>query len=177
VHVKFVKIIGCEKCDRSTCSQLLRDSWENDPQAGYVGTNYERTGRGSGRSQACPAGSPRKTGHIRQRSEPYETTRRHRTMPSRMTSWADLYPTGRSTDATFPLAECGLTLGDITYFNLVRCRTIHNGPPNAALTNSCRTHFHSWLNLLEPSVVTFMGKWVYENGKAACERGMFLALS
>jgi hypothetical protein len=128
VHVKFVKIIGCEKCDRSTCSQLLRDSWENDPQAGYVGTNYERTGRGSGRSQACPAGSPRKTGHIRQRSEPYETTRRHRTMPSRMTSWADLYPTGRSTDATFPLAECGLTLGDITYFNLVRCRTIHNGP-------------------------------------------------
>ena len=59
----------------------------------------------------------------------------------------------------FPLAACGLTLNDIAYCNLVRCRTQANRTPNRSLVTRCvDQHFDRWIGWLEPQVVVFIGK-------------------
>ena len=62
----------------------------------------------------------------------------------------------------FPLAESGLRLTDIAYFNVVRCRTVNNSAPSTNLTRNCLEHFDRWLDLLQPRVVVFIGKWAYD---------------
>jgi hypothetical protein len=144
---------------------------ENVPQPGYIGTNYGRTG------VLLVGQNPGVPGRLADRDRPYTAALRTLRDDPTPQNYAKLqevlsrfirdWPVqGRY----FPLKECGLELADIAYFNLVRCRTIDNAPPNAALTNSCRTHFDRWLDMLKPSVVAFVGKWAYDNAKAACER-------
>jgi hypothetical protein len=63
-------------------------------------------------------------------------------------------------NAYFPLAECGLTLDQIAYFNVVRCRTKGDAAPGAKMTAACiREYFDRWILMLQPRVVIFIGKW------------------
>ena len=64
----------------------------------------------------------------------------------------------------FPLAECGLTLEDIAYTNVVRCRTRGNRAPAPRLAQNCiNKHFVRWLDVLRPRVVVFLGKWASDH--------------
>jgi hypothetical protein len=89
----------------------------------------------------------------------------------------DFIPTWPVHGQYFPLAECGLALEDIAYFNLVRCRTRRTGekynPPNKTTAATCRTlHFERWLDLLKPRAVVFIGLWASQpdgGGKTACD--------
>lgn len=73
----------------------------------------------------------------------------------------------------FPLAECGLHLNDIAYFNVVRCRTVNNSVPSANLVRNCLEHFDRWLDLLQPRVVVFIGKWAHDiAAEKAIRRGI-----
>lgn len=62
----------------------------------------------------------------------------------------------------FPLAECGLGLEDIAYFNVVRCRTIGNSAPGVGVVRNCLPHFDRWLAQLNPRVLVFVGKWAHD---------------
>jgi len=171
VHVEFAKIIGCERCNRSTCSKLLRDNLENVPQPGYIGINYEQTGvLLIGQNPAVP-------GRLAETDRPYTAALRALRDDPTPETYGNLQevlgqfiPDWPVHGDYFPLRECGLELADVAYFNFVRCRTAGNAKPNAALANSCRTYLERWLDLLKPNVVAFVGKWAYDNGKAACER-------
>ena len=60
----------------------------------------------------------------------------------------------------FPLVECGLTLSEIAYCNVARCRATDNRPPGRNLSDACfDQHFRRWIDLLELRVVVFIGKW------------------
>ena len=75
------------------------------------------------------------------------------------------------TRAHFPLQQCGLTLDDIAYCNVVRCRTKKDAAPGPRLVGACvSTHFERWLDLLEPQLVVFIGRWAADRGAAACAR-------
>ena len=68
----------------------------------------------------------------------------------------------------FPLAESGLTLEDIAYCNVVRCRTHIDKKPGTRLVSNCISqHFSRWLALLQPKAVVFIGKWAAERGGPA----------
>ena len=67
----------------------------------------------------------------------------------------------------FPLMECGLSLRDIAYLNLVRCRTGDNAPNNNTVEECRRTHFGPWLEKLKPTCVVFIGLWACERGRSA----------
>jgi uracil-DNA glycosylase len=73
----------------------------------------------------------------------------------------------------FPLEESGLTLQDIAYFNLVRCRTLNNSRPRVGVVRNCLGHFERWLMLLQPKVLIFIGKWAHDRaGRVASARGV-----
>ena len=70
----------------------------------------------------------------------------------------------------FPLADSGLTLEDIAYCNIVRCRTSYDNKPGKLLTSQCiDEHFVRWLDLLHPKVIVFVGKWAWRQGKSAVD--------
>jgi uracil-DNA glycosylase len=65
----------------------------------------------------------------------------------------------------FPLEESGLTLNDIAYCNIVRCRTEKNAAPSSRMSYECAGHhFARWLDLLKPRAVVFIGKWAHDKG-------------
>ena len=74
----------------------------------------------------------------------------------------------------FPLDACELTLRDIAYCNLVRCRTEGNSTPNRSLVANCvDQHFGRWLGWLAPRVVVFIGKWASDAvGQAVTDLGV-----
>jgi hypothetical protein len=66
----------------------------------------------------------------------------------------------------FPLVECAIGLDEIAYCNLVRCRTVENRtPPEKVATACAERHFSRWLELLQPCVVVFIGKWAHDRGR------------
>ncbi|MDQ2774522.1 MAG: hypothetical protein M3Y57_06290 [Acidobacteriota bacterium] len=70
----------------------------------------------------------------------------------------------------FPLAECGLDLDEIAYCNLVRCRTVENRTPAQQVAKNCTaTHLERWLDLLQPAVVVFIGKWAHDRARPRVE--------
>jgi uracil-DNA glycosylase len=63
------------------------------------------------------------------------------------------------------LEESGLTLEEIAYCNIVRCRTIGNAQPSARMAKECASvHFARWLDLLEPRAIVFIGMWAQDIG-------------
>ena len=163
----FVSVLQCTHCDNSNCKNLLRDSRENLPQPGYVGANYFSkrvllVGQNPGVSTATLSQSDLiYTSALR-------TLRDH---PS-MDSWSglrdaliDFVPRWPVTDRHFPLRESGLSLEDIAYCNLVRCRTVNDASPSSKMTAKCAPlHFQHTLDILEPVAIVFIGKWSMNNG-------------
>lgn len=163
----FVSVLQCTHCDNSNCKNLLRDAQENLPQPGYIGANYFSkrvllVGQNPGVSTAA----------LSQPDGIYTSALRVlRDHPS-MDSWSGLrdalinfVPLWPVTGRHFPLRESELSLEDIAYCNLVRCRTIGNATPSAKMTGNCASlNFRHTLDILEPVAIVFIGKWSMNNG-------------
>ena len=75
------------------------------------------------------------------------------------------------TQTYVPLAECGLALEDVAYLNVARCRTAGNGSVPPRMADNCVSgHLGRWLDVLEPRVVVFLGKWAHQQAVALVEQ-------
>jgi len=169
---EFSRVVHCTNCNLGTSRELLRDCGENVPQPGYVGLGYERAGLLLvGQNPGVPGGlalaDRRYTAALRALAD-QPTPPRYVELQSVLD---DFIPTWPIHGKYFPLEQCGLTLADVAYCNLVRCRTKENAPPKVAAAAICRSaHFEPWLDLLKPAVIVFIGKWGHDRGRDACVR-------
>lgn len=161
---EFSQVIKCSKCTQVTSCKLLRDDDENVPQPGFVGSNYwlRRIVLAGQNPGIC---LPR----LAERDARYTSALRAvRDCPNGASMdvlgrvLLDFVPDWPVSGKYFPLAECGLHLDDIAYFNVVRCRTVNNSTPSTNLTRNCVEHFDRWLDWLQPRIVVFIGKWAHD---------------
>jgi hypothetical protein len=175
----FSAVISCTHCTTQTCSTLLRDSFENVPQPGFIGCHYDRkrvllVGQNPAitkSEQALHADMPYTKALRTLRENPTGEA-----LESLLTVARDFMPTWRMTQDYFPLKECGLSLDELAYVNLVRCRTgrldkntnrLGDARPNRKLTQNCvAEHFSKWVELLAPRVIVFLGKFAWDDGQA-----------
>jgi hypothetical protein len=168
----FREVLECTRCERAHDPNLVRDS-SNPPQPGFVGPRYaEARVLLIGQN---PRIAPERLGPVDKeyinpllaflsRPEPdaYSTLREHilRYVPS--------WPIhGRY----FPLTEAGLTVDQIAFCNVVRCRTTGNAQPGPGLVGRCvATHLDRWVEVLRPRVIVFLGKWSADRGAASAIR-------
>lgn len=171
----FASVISCEACNEYTSQKLLRDGKENIPQPGYVGINYEHSklllvGQN-------PGVAPER---MQDRDKVYTQSLRELESKRSIDSYTNFYetvidfvpewPVNRN---YFPLEECGLSLEDIAYCNVVRCRTVENSVPSKELISNCtEKHFLNFVNAIEPKVVVFIGKWAHDNAAHLLPKGI-----
>ena len=165
-HIEFARVIACELCTTATDRNLLRDEGENVPQPGYIGSNYRKVrvllvGQNPATPKSLAAEDLPYTTALRAlRNEP--TIQRYKELRTVLRTFIPQWPVQNN---HFPLTESGLTLDDIAYCNIVRCRTTGDSKPGVILTKQClNEHFARWLNLLNPKVVVFIGKWAWRQG-------------
>jgi uracil-DNA glycosylase len=161
-HEEFAKVIQCMKCTTFTDLNLLRDRAENVPQPGYIGQTYSETRLLLvAQNPAVPpvhlsAADRTYTAALRTLQQD-STAQQYRELHAVLQEFIPKWPVHGS---YFPLQACGLSLRDIAYINLVRCRTLRNSTPNRSMARNCiNEHFSRWLKLLSPKVVVFIGKW------------------
>jgi len=168
-HAEFARVIACTSCTSSKDRNLLRDDTDNLPQPGYVGADYNKirvllVGQNPGTRKTRRADQDRQyTAALRSlRDEPI--AQRYEKLSVVLDDFIPQWPVHGN---YFPLRDCGLTLSDIAYFNLVRCRTRNDLAPSRYLSDMCLSqHFGRWLHLLQPRVVVFIGKWAAARGRA-----------
>lgn len=155
---EFARIIRCTLCPPGR--SLLRDDFENVPQPGYVGRRYAETGvllvgQNPGTPKRLDAADKPYTLALRRlRDEP--TIERYAELRAVLDEFIPRWPVHGS---YFPLAECGLSLDQIAYCNVVRCRTPSDKTPSEGVAKTCAGHhFARWITLLRPNVVVFIGK-------------------
>lgn len=165
-HSEFSRVIGCNRCSINTDRNLLRDDAENVPQPGWIGKHY-------GQKRVLLIGqNPGTPKSLAQADLPYTTALRHLRDIDSPEVYEKLVfvlrgfiPKWPVHGTYFPLTECSLTLDDIAYFNLVRCRTLGDKSPGNGLVENCiSAHFIPWLQALKPRVVIFIGKWAADRG-------------
>ncbi|MBI4774950.1 MAG: hypothetical protein HY788_12365 [Deltaproteobacteria bacterium] len=161
---EFARIVSCEACTTRTSSNLLRDSGENVPQPGFIGRNYRPKGLVLvGRNPAVC-----KPEHREQDAAYTDVLRRLKRKPTpelkeELTVLLEDYMPKWWIIKKFPFDECEVGLDDIAFFNVVRCRmTKDKHHPAQGVINNCRPHFERWLDLLEPGLLIFLGKWGYD---------------
>jgi len=169
---EYSRIVQCTHCNPGQVRELLRDTGENIPQPGYVGAHYEER-------RVLLVGQNPSVGHASRAKKDamYLATLRHLAEePSEqfllafMKALRAVLPGWPLHGRHFPLEECGLTLDQIAYCNVVRCRTQRNATPSRRLSETCiERHFCRWLELLDPSVVVFLGKWASDRARWAVE--------
>ena len=166
---EFARVVGCEHCTSSTDHNLLRDNAENIPQPGWVGSNYSRTrlllvGQNPGTPKSLAAEDLPYTAALRTLRDD-NTENKYEELVAVLRTFIPQWPVHGN---YFPLAESGLTLEDIAYCNVVRCRTHIDKKPGTRLVSNCISqHFSRWLALLQPKAVVFIGKWAAERGGPA----------
>lgn len=162
---EFARVISCTACSRSTDRNILRDADENIAQPGYIGRNYWNhrvalVGQNPGTPKTLERQDRRYTSVLRGlRDTPSDVSYQelHKVLQDFIPQW----PVHGN---YFPLAESGLSLQDIAYFNVVRCRTRGDAKPGVNTVNSCLdNHFGRWLDSLAPRVVVFIGKWAADH--------------
>jgi len=174
----FAEVVSCTKCTKQSCKALLRDEVENVPQPGFIGRNYDRkrvmlVGQNPAitkSEQARHADMPYTKALRILRDDPTAAT-----LDSLLLVAYEFMPTWRVTQAYFPLHECGLSLDELAYVNLIRCRTarlnrdtnrLGDARPNRKLTENCVTeHFEKWVRELAPRVIVFLGKFAWDGGR------------
>ena len=160
---EFAQIMHCKKCTLATSKKLLRDQLENIPQPGFIGQNYNRkrivlAGQNPG---VCPPAYAKIDSKYTSALRAVRDTPNQETMGSLYRVLLHTVP-GWKVGDYFPLNECRLSLEEIAYFNIVRCRTMKNSIPGQFVVRNCLTHFENWLLMLRPSVVIFIGKWAFD---------------
>lgn len=170
-HTEFAKIITCANCTRSTCRHILRNRDENIPQPGYIGARYVESlvllvGQNPGTPKSLEVQDRPYTASLRAlRDTP--TPQRYAELSAVLKHFIPQWPV---TNKYFPLSECKLSLEDISYCNVIRCRTDSDRKPNQLLAQECiKEHFVNWLHMLSPNVVIFIGKWAWEQGHNAVD--------
>ena len=168
---EFARVISCKHCTSSTDRALLRDEAENVPQPGYVGKDYFKSrviliGQNPGTPKTLGLKDQPYTAALRAlRDLPNATN--YRTLSKVLEDFIPQWPVQAR---HFPLHECGLTLNDIAYFNLVRCRTIEDRAPSKKLSDACVSqHFDRWVQVMQPRVVIFIGKWASDRAATRLE--------
>jgi hypothetical protein len=170
-HREFAQVIKCASCSKVSDKNLLRDTLENVPQPGYVGSNYQTSrvllvGQNPSCSKILEVEDKSYTSALRTLGD-FPTPMRYAELAKMMDSFIPKWPVHGN---YFPLSECGLNLSDIAYCNLVRCRISNNAPPGSELVARCRgAHFIPWLHMLSPRVVVFIGKWAADHGASAVD--------
>ena len=171
-HSEFAQVIGCGRCSIAGDRHLLRDDAENVPQPGYVGSGYSVSrvllvGQNPGTPKTLAREDLPYTAALRAlRDDP--SPAQYEALDSLLEAFIPRWPVHGS---YFPLAECGLSLRDIAYCNIVRCRTTDDkSPGRATIANCTSTHFARCLAFLEPRVVVFIGKWAAEHGAGPVQR-------
>ena len=175
IIASFVKVISCEACVEYTSRKLLRDNKENIPQPGYVGKNYD-----SNRLLLVGQNPGIAPEHRLEKDKVYTQSLRELARKPSMESYKSFYntvidfvpewPVNRN---YFPLEECDLSLEDIAYCNVVRCRTVNNSAPSKGLISNCtKKHFLNFVNAIEPNVVIFIGKWAHDNTAHLLPKGV-----
>lgn len=162
----FARVVACERCSTSDHRSLLRDHVENVPQPGWVGSNYARTrvllvGQNPGTPKSLAANDFEYTRALRDLRD-NTSEQQYQELVCVLRDFIPQWPVHGN---YFPLSESGLTLEDIAYCNIVRCRTVADSAPGSALVSNCLSeHFSRWLDLLQPIAVVFIGKWASERG-------------
>lgn len=168
---EFTRVVSCERCSAAIDRKLLRDSQQNVPQPGWVGSNYARTrlllvGQNPGTPKSLSAADLPYTKALRELRDK-GTEQHYQDLVAVLRVFIPQWPVHGT---YFPLAESGLTLEDIAYCNIVRCRTLADRPPGTKLVANCLSqHFAHWLALLQPRAVVFIGKWAAERGGPVVE--------
>ena len=137
--IEFSRVIGCQLCTEAHDPSLLRDAVENVPQPGYVGTRYEDkrvllVGQNPGQ---CP---PRLADRDAEYTLCLRAVRDNPSSPTFASLCAvaeHFIPEWPIHGRYFPLTESGLSLSQIAYCNIVRCRTRGNATPRAAVARRC----------------------------------------
>ena len=170
---EFARVVACNYCQTVGDATILRDRTFNVPQPGYVGSKYSETrvllvGQNPGISP------PRFRNQDTEYAKTLVEVATNATVGSmkRLQGILDaIIPTWPVTNNYFPLTASGLTLRDIAYCNLVRCRTKDNKSPSLQMTRSCADRFFErWLDWLEPKVVICIGRWSYDRAKSLIDR-------
>lgn len=169
---QFSRVIECRRCTNQTDRHLLRDERENLPQPGYVGKNYYQSrvllvGQNPGTPKTLAARDNAYTAALRaMKANPCEDS--YAALAKLLDEYIPQWPVHGK---YFPLEECALTLDDIAYCNIVRCRTSNDKAPGRNTLEACvRLHFANWLNFLAPQVVIFVGKWAEKHGAIAVQQ-------
>jgi len=165
---EFFAIVGCDACTPAHDRNLLRDQGENIPQPGYVGEQYWTkrvllVGQNPGTPKTLSAEDLPYTAALRRlREQP--SNENFDSVSEVLRKFIPRWPVHGN---YFPLAECDLSLEEIAYCNVVRCRTRADRPPGVRLVENCRSkHFRRWLSILQPRVVVFIGKWASDQAAA-----------
>jgi uracil-DNA glycosylase len=163
--IEFSQIVACESCTSRQFPNLQRDYLENVPQPGYIGMKYSETGvmLAGQNPGVCPErfarADARYTAALRKlRDRPCaENFQELRLILD------DFVPTWPIHGTHFPLRESNLSLDQIAYCNVIRCRTRDNSKPSELMAKICiETHFEHWLDMLNPKIVVFLGKWAHD---------------
>lgn len=161
---QFSNVINCRLCQNICVKNLLLDSDLNLPQPGYVGEDYLKSkvlliGQNPGVS------APSQSHNDIRYNKALDNLKipSNRAMTEMQSVLTQIIPSWPVAGKYFPLVDCQLELKDIAYFNLVRCRTKGNSPPNKRMTQMCvNSHVEDWLKFLKPRVVICIGKWSHD---------------
>jgi len=175
IIASFAEVISCTACNQSMNKKMLRDDKENIPQPGFVGKNYERNklllvGQNPGVApERMLSRDKQYTQSLRELgSKPSKES--YRAFCENVIDFVPEWPVNRN---YFPLEECGLSVEDIAYCNVVRCRTVGNAVPSKQMTSNCtKKHFLSFVQAIEPKVVVFIGKWAHDNAAQFLPKGI-----
>ncbi len=174
-HREFARVIACTRCGSSMDPYLLRDTRENVPQPGWVGAKYAEhrvliVGQNPGAPNPGTTNpqilklDKRYTAALRDlRDKP--SIRPYRKVAAILKDFIPCW----TIRGYFPLEACGLTMDDIAYFNVVRCRTKGNHKPRKVTFDACSEHFIRWIRLLQPRVIVFIGLLVHRHAAALAD--------
>jgi len=157
----FSEVVKCDLCTELCCPKVVRDNNLNIPQPGYIGENYTSArvllvGQNPGNTIQSTEHSDKE---YMEKLKKFKASATRKEFEALRSTLSKTIPTWPVHNQYFPLFECKLSLKDIAYCNVVRCRTKNNSKPTKRQINNCRKHFETWIIDLEPTVVVFVGKW------------------
>ena len=128
---EFARVISCDYCSRAGYPKLLRDEYINLPQPGYIGSQYVTTRvLLVGQNPAVD----REPEHANAFTAILESPTRHSL--KKLKAIQDRLMPHWGVIGRFPFDRCGLTLDDIAFTNVVRCR-VEITPPGKGITKAC----------------------------------------
>lgn len=161
----FCDVVACKRCTNHDSKNLLRDDRKNIPQPGFVDKNYEKYRiLFVGQNPGIPSTDDRSC-----KDQKYTQSIRELAKEWNVESYQNFYQLTIDFMGDWPIYkrhfqfhEVGLTLDDIAYCNVVRCRTKNNAALSKTLIHNCSEHFRASIETLKPRLIIFIGKAAYK---------------